>query len=97
MDRDLRSRHQVEPVSRSAFSEKTPVGAGVFLLPSLPRLTYARTGMSPILAKILLLGIPLVLSLAWFAFWMVKLLRTARKVKRDASHSPGPGPSSPSS
>ncbi|MGA2764280.1 MAG: hypothetical protein ABSG17_13035 [Spirochaetia bacterium] len=50
--------------------------------------------MSPILAKILLLGIPLFLSLSWFAFWMVKLLRTVKKVKRDASRHPGPGSSS---
>ena len=42
--------------------------------------------MSPILAKILLVGVPFLLSLLWFAFWVVKLLKSVKKLRK-----PGPG------
>ena len=49
--------------------------------------------MNTTLAKILLLGVPLLLSLSWFAFWVVKLLKTAKKLKSKAAHQvPGAGP-----
>ncbi len=38
--------------------------------------------MSSTFAKILFVGVPLILSLAWFIFWVVKLTRTARKLKK---------------
>jgi hypothetical protein len=41
--------------------------------------------MSPTLAKVLLVGAPFLLSLSWFAFWVVKILRTAKKLKNRAS------------
>ena len=31
--------------------------------------------MSPLEAKILIVGVPLVLSLGWFIFWVVRLTR----------------------
>ena len=37
--------------------------------------------MSPLTAKILIVGIPFILSLAWFLFWVIRLTRTARKMK----------------
>ncbi len=40
--------------------------------------------MSATLGKVLLLGLPLVLSLAWSAFWIIKLLRAAKKARRQA-------------
>jgi len=42
--------------------------------------------MNTTLAKILLLGVPLLLSLSWFAFWVVKLLKTAKKLKSKAAN-----------
>jgi hypothetical protein len=41
--------------------------------------------MSPTFAKILFVGVPLILSLAWFVFWVVKLTRTARKMRKRSS------------
>jgi hypothetical protein len=50
--------------------------------------------MSSTFAKILFVGVPLILSLAWFAFWVVKLTRTARKLKKQSGE---PGNEPPSS
>ena len=38
--------------------------------------------MSNLLAKIVIVGIPLILSLSWFAFWMVRLARFGRSQRR---------------
>jgi hypothetical protein len=38
--------------------------------------------MSNLLAKIVIVGIPLILSLSWFAFWMVRLHRFGRSQRR---------------
>ena len=34
--------------------------------------------MSNVLAKVVIIGIPLVLSLSWFAYWVVRLVRFGR-------------------
>ena len=38
-------------------------------------------GMSPLAAKALLVGIPLLISLAWFLFWVVRITGAARRIK----------------
>ncbi|HVO38903.1 MAG TPA: hypothetical protein VMV03_07730 [Spirochaetia bacterium] len=38
--------------------------------------------MNPTFAKMLFVGVPLIVSLAWFVFWVVKLTRTARKLRK---------------
>ena len=40
--------------------------------------------MSSTFAKLMFVGIPLLLSLGWFVFWVVRLTRTARKLKEKA-------------
>ncbi len=37
--------------------------------------------MSPLLAKILIIGVPFALSLAWFIFWVVRLRNAAKKLR----------------
>jgi hypothetical protein len=37
--------------------------------------------MSPQVAKVLIVGVPLVISLAWFLFWVLRLAGAARKLK----------------
>ena len=37
--------------------------------------------MSPLAAKILIIGIPLLLSLSWFVFWVVRLAGAAKRLK----------------
>jgi len=37
--------------------------------------------MSPLAAKILIVGIPFILSLSWFLFWVLRLTSAARKNK----------------
>jgi hypothetical protein len=32
--------------------------------------------------EIFVLGLPLILSLAWFVFWVIRILRTAKKLKK---------------
>ncbi len=44
--------------------------------------------MNSLVLKILILGFPLLLSLAWFIFWVVKLLRAARKLKKQSGTKP---------
>lgn len=39
--------------------------------------------------EILVLGGPFLLSLAWFAFWVIKILRTAKKLKKAPPGSAG--------
>jgi hypothetical protein len=41
--------------------------------------------------EILVLGGPLFLSLAWFAFWVIRIVRTARKLKKRPPGSTVPG------
>lgn len=43
--------------------------------------------MNVTLGKILLVGLPLVASLSWFVFWVVKLMRLAKKLKGQARRS----------
>ena len=38
--------------------------------------------MTPLAAKILIVGVPLVLSLSWFIYWVMRLSRAGRKVKK---------------
>lgn len=37
--------------------------------------------MSPLAGKILIVGVPLVISLSWFAFWVIRLARAAKRLK----------------
>ena len=37
--------------------------------------------MSPTAAKILIFGVPLLLSLSWFLFWVIRLVRAGRRLK----------------
>ncbi len=37
--------------------------------------------MSPLAARILIVGIPLLISLSWFLFWVLRLARAARRLK----------------
>ncbi len=48
--------------------------------------------MSPLAAKILIIGVPLALSLAWFVFWVVRLSRAARRIKSGSGTPREPGP-----
>ena len=41
--------------------------------------------MSPLAAKALLVGIPLIISLAWFLFWVLRITAAARKIKSEAN------------
>jgi hypothetical protein len=41
--------------------------------------------MSPLASKILIVGVPLLISLAWFLFWVLRLTRAARKIKNGGS------------
>jgi hypothetical protein len=50
--------------------------------------------------EVLVLGLPLFLSLAWFAFWIIRILRTAKKLKKrppaqSSSSTPGQRSSPP--
>jgi hypothetical protein len=38
--------------------------------------------MSPLAAKILIVGVPLVISLSWFIYWVARLARAGRKLKK---------------
>ncbi len=40
---------------------------------------------------ILVLGLPFLLSLAWVAVWVIRILRTAKKLKKKPPESPAPG------
>jgi hypothetical protein len=35
--------------------------------------------MSNVLAKVVIIGIPLILSLSWFAYWVVRLVRFGKR------------------
>ncbi len=37
--------------------------------------------MTPLASKIVIVGIPLVLSVSWFVFWVVRLRRAAKKAR----------------
>jgi len=50
--------------------------------------------MSPLASKALLVGIPLLISLAWFLFWVLRISAAARKLK-SASRSGKPVPGAP--
>jgi ABC-type uncharacterized transport system permease subunit len=47
--------------------------------------------MSPLAAKILIVGVPLLISLAWFLFWVLRLTRAARNL-RDSGAGPNAKP-----
>ena len=60
-----------------------------------------QAAMNVTLGKVLLVGLPLVASLSWFVFWVVRLLRLAKKLRGRAQRpengpaeggSPGNGP-----
>lgn len=56
-----------------------PAPAGVFFA--------IGEAMSPLASKILIVGIALLISLSWFAFWVTRLARAARRSKDPgASH-----------
>jgi hypothetical protein len=40
--------------------------------------------MSPLAAKILIVGGSLLVSLSWFFFWVLRLTRAARRLKHSA-------------
>jgi hypothetical protein len=44
--------------------------------------------MSPLASKILIVGIPLLISLAWFLFWVLRLAGAARKLKESKGDPP---------
>lgn len=69
--------------------QEAPV-PGAFFLRETPGWSRVGPEMSPVLAKIVLVGIPFVLSVGWFVFWVVKLTREARK-RRNQPRAPGPG------
>jgi hypothetical protein len=39
--------------------------------------------MTPLAAKIMIFGVPLLLSLAWFIFWVIRLRRAGRRLKSE--------------
>jgi hypothetical protein len=39
--------------------------------------------MSPLAAKILIVGVPLLLSLGWFLFWVFRLAKASRRMKSE--------------
>lgn len=47
--------------------------------------------MSPLAARILIVGVPLLLSLSWFLYWVLKLARAARRLKSDTGTHKDPG------
>ncbi len=54
--------------------------------------------MSPLASKILIVGVPLLISLGWFAFWVIRLTREAKRLKSSvlkSSATPARGDSSP--
>lgn len=55
--------------------------------------------MNSLALKVVILGFPLILSLAWFIFWIVKILRTSRKLKKQhgAKEPEGKEPAAPRS
>ncbi len=48
--------------------------------------------VTPLAAKILIFGVPLALSLAWFLFWVIRLSRAARRAKAGSGSAPGASP-----
>ena len=57
--------------------------------------------MSKLLAAFLIVGIPLLLSLSWFFYWVVRIVRATKKKKKrphtgDADEGPGDPAQSPS-
>ncbi len=46
--------------------------------------------MSKLFAAFLIVGVPLLLSLSWFFFWVVKILKASKKRKPRAGN-PGAG------
>jgi len=51
--------------------------------------------MTALAAKILIIGVPLLLSLSWFLFWVVRLAGAARRAKSASRQVSGDGPDSP--
>jgi hypothetical protein len=48
--------------------------------------------MSPLASKALLVGIPLLISLSWFLFWVLRITAAARRIKSTlSSGKPVPG------
>jgi hypothetical protein len=41
--------------------------------------------MSPLAVKILIVGVPLVISLVWFVFWVARLTRAGKRLKESAA------------
>ena len=41
--------------------------------------------MTPLMAKLLIVGVPLLLSLGWFLFWVVRLARAGRRLRSGAA------------
>jgi Na+-driven multidrug efflux pump len=64
------------------------IGASVYARRLRGRLDCVKVEqeMNTTLAKVLLLGVPLLLSLSWFAFWVVRILKTSKKLKRRTSN-----------
>jgi hypothetical protein len=58
-------------------------------------LGYCTRGMTPLASKILIVGIPLVISLTWFLFWVFRLAGAARRIKNGVP-APGKKPPPPS-
>jgi len=43
--------------------------------------------MRPLVAKILIVGIPFLLSISWFFWWVIRLSRAARRARGQSSPS----------
>ena len=52
--------------------------------------------MTLLASKILIVGIPLVLSLSWFFWWVIRLSRAARRARNQTGTSSGDRPGSAS-
>ncbi len=48
--------------------------------------------MSPLAAKILIVGIPLLLSLGWFLYWVLRLAGARRQLKERPRNEQGDAP-----
>jgi hypothetical protein len=51
--------------------------------------------MSPLAVKILIVGVPLVVSLSWFLFWVLRLTSAARRLKSGTAAAQKAGKDSP--
>jgi hypothetical protein len=44
--------------------------------------------MTKLLAAVLIVGVPFILSVSWFAFWVVRIVKAGRKNRQNAAPSP---------